>query len=169
MEIRLTAGVARVLVTFLVATASMQLYAQTRSSSIARAPIGQISVEGGPVSPIYAFTFGAEQITDGATGGGGGAGKAVLDDVAIVKDADALSTSLLNFVVTGRHLQRVRVDIYGSNANQVASTFELEDVIVTRFETSGAASESVAFSYRLVRLTAGSATVCWDTSASRAC
>ena len=169
MKIRLTAGVARILVTFLAAAASMQLNAGTPSSSTAKAPMGEISVEGGPVSPIYAFTFAAEQITGGTTGGGGGAGKAVLDDVSIVKDADALSTSLLNYVVTGQHLQRVRVEIYGSNANQVASTFELEDEIVTRFETSGAASESVAFNYRLVRLTAGGATVCWDTSANMRC
>jgi type VI secretion system secreted protein Hcp len=169
MEIRHTAGVARVLVSLLVAATSMQLSAGTPSTSIAKAAIGRISVEGGPASPIYAFSFGAAQITGGATGGGGGAGKAVLDDVSIVKDVDALSTSLLDYVVTGRHLQRVRIETYGSNANQVASTFELEDVIVTRFETSGASSESVAFNYRLVRLTAGGATVCWDTSANMRC
>lgn len=86
-----------------------------------------------------------------------------------MKDADALSTSLLNYVVTGQHLQRVRVELYGSNANQIVSTFELEDVIVTRFETTGGAGESVAFGYRLVRLTAGGATVCWDASANMGC
>jgi type VI secretion system secreted protein Hcp len=169
MDIRLTARVARVLGAFVIAAASMPLNAAPPSSSNAKGPIGQISIESGPVSPIYAFTFGAEQITGGTPGGGGGAGKAVLDDVSIVKDADALSTSLLNYVVTGRHLQRVRIEIYGSNANQVASTFELEDVIVTRFQTSGAVSESVAFNYRLVRLTAGGATVCWDASANMGC
>ena len=61
------------------------------------------------------------------------------------------------------------IEQVNAHVGEAHGSYELEDVIVTRFETTGGAGESVAFGYRLVRLTAGGATVCWDTSANMGC
>src|SRR5262249_32430127 len=68
----------------------------------------------GPGGTIEAFGS-DEPISIALSGGGGGAGKAVIGPLVITKDVDSASPQLVSAALTGRHIQQVKVDLIRKN------------------------------------------------------
>ena len=89
---------------------------------------------------VIAFRFGVST-NEAATGGGGGAGKAMLEDLVVVKQIDPLSPNLMLACATGRTykeatftiLPAVRDGVRGGNG----AMYKLEDVIVESVRQMG--------------------------------
>lgn len=141
---------------------STQLLAQSPPSDAAL-PIGQLSVAGAPAVPIYAFSSG---VSNPVSGPGGGAGAAILSDIAVGKLADAQSTALFSAIVRGQHIPSVRIELYENG--KVAAIYELGDVVVTSF-VSGNTGESVAFNFARLTFTVAGQTFCWDKATNSSC
>lgn len=169
MTIRIASVLVGALIAAVMAVVPTGLNAQPGQANAQTTPIGQVSVEGGPPSPIYSFSFGAENLIADAPGGGGATGRPVVHEISIGKSADALTTSLLRYVLEGRHLNGVRIDLFASVSNRSTATFELSDVVVTSLTTNGAAQESVTLRYGQVALTVGGSSFCWNSTNTASC
>lgn len=129
------------------------------------AAIGQLTIGDAASVPIFAVS----SVVENVGGGAGGAAPAALSDIAIVKRADALSTPLFSAIVRGEHLPTVRIDLHEPGKATVAASFELADVVVTGFTTSGDQGEAVTFDFRRVTFSAAGQSFCWDTLSNTSC
>ena len=131
--------------------------------------IGQVTVNQGAPVPIYAVSLDVKNpFVD--IGGGIGTGKATLSDISIQKVADALSTDLFRLALLGEHVPQVRIELYGPGTTTVASTFLLQNVVVTGFATAGAeGGENVTFHYERLTFGTSGAPFCWDIKQNKAC
>jgi type VI protein secretion system component Hcp len=134
-------------------------------------PVGQISIDGGTPSPIYGFSLGAATpFTWSRTDGGAGtSGRLSFSEVAIAKNADALSTELLRLVATASHRAAAEVQLYQAGTTTPQSTYLLGDVVVTSFQSAGGGAESVALAFSRLTLTTAGTSFCWDVGLNRAC
>ena len=93
----------------------------------------------------------------GPAGGGGSAGKAVVDGVVVGKHTDLATVPLVEAAATGRHIERVVITLErGAKPPFPFLVVELEDVIVTRVNSSwsgGLPDEEVAFAV---------GRICWE-------
>ena len=120
--------------------------------------VGQIVIEdlNPPSEPslLFGVSIGVKN-TGGALGGGGGAGKAVFDDFAVVKPIDALSPQLMVATATGEHFKKATIEIFGPDGPSGAPvlTWELNDVLISGVEFSASGdepSDTVTLSYAKV-------------------
>lgn len=91
-------------------------------------------------SDVLGFAGGVENtITIGSGTGGAGAGKATFDSFTLTKLVDATSPSLLMFAVTGRHFDKVTVDLFraGTQVPELTYTFKLAFVTETKHSLLG--------------------------------
>lgn len=131
--------------------------------------IGQMSVNQGAPVPIYAVSLDVKNPFI-ESGGGTGSGKASLSDISIQKLSDALSTDLFRLALLGEHVPQVRIELYSSGTTTVASTFLLQNVLVTGFATAGViGGESVTFHYERLTFGTGGTPFCWDIAQNKAC
>jgi type VI protein secretion system component Hcp len=87
---------------------------------------------------VLAFSWGASNSAT-ASGSGGGAGKANIQDVSFTKYVDAISPLLFRAVATGQHLPSASITFASKGAPTV--TLQLTTVLVTSFSTGGSSGE----------------------------
>jgi hypothetical protein len=127
--------------------------------------IGQLTVgQGAPVA-IYAVSL---DVKNPLADDGSGTGRANFSDLSIQKLADALSTDLFRLALRGEHVPQVRIELYNAGTTTVASTYLLENVLVTGFATAGA-GEAVTFHYERLTFGTSGAPFCWDLKQNKAC
>ena len=105
------------------------------------------------------------------SGGGSGTGKATFSPLKVKKVIDSASPLLMNSVATGVHIPTAVVTVYKPGTTRALGVYELEEVVVTGVEQSGAkgSSETVSLSYRTVTFTAGGESWCFDLVSSTGC
>lgn len=149
-------------------TAVLRVSAQTKlpPAILPQNPaIGQLSVNQGAPVPIYAVSLDVLNpfVDDGS-------GRASLSDISVQKMADTLSTEFFRLALQAEHVPQVRIDLYNSGTTTVASTFLLQNVVVTGFATAGVASgEAVTFHYERLTFGTGGTPFCWDIKQNKAC
>lgn len=93
-----------------------------------------------------------------ATGGGGGAGKAVAGPLTIIKNLDVASPQLFLALATGRHFPNVVLRFYKDGETLLnIYTMTLSDVTIGALATANNAAqagvvETVRFNYRTIRM-----------------
>ncbi|HWD45987.1 MAG TPA: type VI secretion system tube protein Hcp [Actinomycetota bacterium] len=110
-------------------------------------------------------------------GGGGGAGRAVVDGVVIGKHTDLATVPLVEACATGRHIERVVITLERGFVPRFRFlTIELEDVVVTRVNSSwsgGRPDEEVSLGFNRICWEyrrapgAGAVRFCFDLSAGQ--
>ena len=90
---------------------------------------------------VLAFSWGASSSGTTHQGGGGGAGKANVQDLSITKFLDTNSPRLFKALVTGEHLRKVTLTWVGPNGAPT-SILKLEDVLVSSQSGGGSAEEN---------------------------
>ena len=101
--------------------------------------VGQATVDGlnnGQPFAIRGFSWGATASVDTSGGSGGGAGKAIVEDLTIVHGVDASSPAFVNAAATGDTTGR-RVDLYRPGTTNAYARYTLSDVLVTRVLHAG--------------------------------
>ena len=116
--------------------------------------------------PVLSWSWGASNPVD-LSGGGGGAGKVNLGDLAIMKPFDACSPALFGAVATGKAFPNLTLT--ASNKDGTTTTLTLSDVHVSSWQASGsatseAAAESASFTFSKICLADGGsgARFCYD-------
>jgi type VI secretion system secreted protein Hcp len=96
-------------------------------------------------------------VTSEVASGGGGSGRATLQELSVVKTVDRASPLLALKCATGQHIQRVVLTVDrpgGSNRPYLEIT--LEDVVITSYQPGGADDnlplEHVSFAFREIQL-----------------
>lgn len=115
--------------------------------------------------PVYAFSVGASQSGTTHVGGGGGAGRADFQDLAVTIAAGTYSPDLLGYLATGTILNGAVLDV--PLPDGTPATYELENVIITSISEGGSGSEDHRFenmtlNYRAVTKTIGDASFGWN-------
>ena len=118
-------------------------------------------------SPALAFSWGASNSGSIVVGGGGGAGKALIQDVSVTRTPDGQSTKLLESVVKGTVLTSITV-------TKGPMKLILTDVMISSYTVGGAdgdkSTESISMKFRKFSYTAdGSAPFCFDLAANKDC
>ena len=123
---------------------------------------------GGGTFLVNSYSFGATQTGDLTSGGGGGAGKAVVSDLNIQRGMDGCSPALFGSVVSGKHFTTATLLQTDANGNTLL-TVTLSEVLVSGYQISGnqqnpAPVEGVSFAYRKICVEEASsgAKVCYD-------
>lgn len=103
---------------------------------------------------VLSFSFGAAQTGSFHHGGaGGGAGKAEIQDISIMKQVDKASPMLYKFCASGKHIKNIVIFAQkaGDGDNPLTYyTIKLEDVLVSSINNQGSSggdmiTESIAF------------------------
>lgn len=118
-------------------------------------------------SPALGFSWGASNSGTVVVGGGGGTGKATIQDVSVTRTPDGQSTKFLESVVKGTVLTSVTV-------TKGPMKLILTDVMFSAYTTGGAdgdkSTESIAMKFRKFSYTAdGSVAFCFDLAANKDC
>lgn len=128
--------------------------------------LGCSTALGSDTFAVQAWSWGASNPVD-LSGGGGGAGRVSLSDLALQKAFDACSPALFGAVATGKAFPNLT--LAASNKDGTTTTVALSDVRVSSWQAGGnsasdAATESVTFTFSKVCLTDGSsgAKFCYD-------
>ena len=118
---------------------------------------GQIEVAG--------FSWGAYNSGSFQTGGGGGAGKANVQDLAITKYFDSSSPKLFAAVLTGQHLKNAALHVVQSTVDGSKlelMTLELNEVMISSAQLGAIAvdpgtrmQESITITFASLKLTHG--------------
>jgi len=94
---------------------------------------------------IESFSWGTTNPAAGAhgTGGGGGAGKVSVHDISVTKLADKSSADLMKAAATGQHIKTAKLFVRKQGTEQQDYLqYELENVLISNFSTSGHGSSS---------------------------
>ena len=89
---------------------------------------------------ITACSWGASNSGSTHIGGGGGAGKANVQDFSFTKFIDVTSPKLFLAVVTGKHIPKATITFTGRRG-QPAIVYELSEVLVTSISEGESAAE----------------------------
>lgn len=98
-------------------------------------------------SDVLAWSWGVSQSGTTHMGGGGGAGKASIQDISITKWVDSASAELIGSLTKGEHISTAEFYSYltsGSCSGLCKSTYikiEFEDLIVSSVSTGGSGGE----------------------------
>ena len=85
---------------------------------------------------ILSFSWGITN-TGSVTGGGGGAGKPVVQDFTIVKAMGASSPQLMEKCCRGEHIPSVSVTLASKESKQEYMKIKLEDCLISSYQTGG--------------------------------
>ena len=88
---------------------------------------------------IFSFSWGVSQTSSHGGGGGGGAGKVQMQDFHFFKPSGKASPKLMLHCCTGRHFPKATVFVttQGSEREDVYQRYELENVMISSYQTSG--------------------------------
>jgi len=90
---------------------------------------------------LMSFSFGADQPATAATGGGMGAGKVHMHDMAVTKLVDKASPKLLLACATGQHIQKAVLTVRKAGGEQQEfMIITLTDILVSSVNSSGHAA-----------------------------
>ncbi|MBR9985433.1 MAG: type VI secretion system tube protein Hcp [Desulfosarcina sp.] len=91
---------------------------------------------------VLAWSWGVSQSGSMHVGGGGGAGKANIQDVSVTKYVDKASTNLLRKCCNGAHLKKAIMTVRKSGENPVDYVvIQMEPIMVTSVSTGGSGGE----------------------------
>lgn len=110
------------------------------------------------------FSFGGTQAGTFAYGGGGGAGKAAIQNLTFTHHVDVASPKLFGAMTTGVHLKEARFDAQPAGGAPEVRV-RLTDVIVTSVQVDGAGSrarESVSLNFAKIVYEVGAQKAGWD-------
>jgi len=87
---------------------------------------------------ITSFGWGATQPGNMAVGGGGGAGKAAFNNLAVDALIDKSTTAILKHCASGKHISKVELSVCKAGGQQVEyARITLEDVLVVSVNYNG--------------------------------
>lgn len=120
-------------------------------------------------SEVLAWSWGASNAGSAHMGGGGGAGKANVQDISLTRYTDSQSVALLRAVATGQYFSEVEIKREGMR-------ILLKDVLVTSYSVGGTASKkdlqteniTLNFAKVIYELDKG-APYCFDIAANTTC
>ena len=104
---------------------------------------------------LLSFSWGITNKTSN-TGGGGGAGKPVVQDFTIVKSMGASSPVLMEKCCRGEHIPSVSITLASKESRQEYLKIKLEDVLISSYQTGGGGGggsvpmDQVSFNFRSV-------------------
>ena len=106
---------------------------------------------------VLSFGWGATQSASFAFGGGGGTGKASIQDFSFVKQPDTATAKLFKGVVTGEHIPEATLILVKAGESQQAfMKLKMTNVIITGYQTGGSAgvlpAEQCSFAFQKVEL-----------------
>lgn len=91
---------------------------------------------------ILAWSWGASSSGTMHVGGGGGAGKASIQDISITKWVDKASKGLMEYCVTGKHFGSGQLTVRKAGGEPLEYIkIELEAVLITSISTGGSGGE----------------------------
>lgn len=98
---------------------------------------------------VDSFSWGANQTSSMASGGGGGAGKVSFCDLNVVAKIDKAYPAVLKHCATGKHLGSVEISLCKAGGSQIEfGHITLTDVLVTVVNVDGTnGSDFVTVSY----------------------
>ena len=106
---------------------------------------------------LLSFSWGITNKTSN-TGGGGGAGKPVVQDFTVVKEIGSSSPHLMEKCCTGQHIPSVSLTLASKETKQEYLKIKLEDVLISSYQTGGSGGsvpmDQVSFSFRSVDIQA---------------
>ncbi len=133
-------------------------------------PVGTLTISA-PFgsSPVLAWSWGASNSST-QVGGGGGAGKANIQDLSLTRYADGQSPLFFNAVAKGQHLATV-VLVDGS------TTITLTEVLITSYSTGNSSvdgkpttrTENITFNFGAITYTVNGVTACFNPSTQSSC
>jgi type VI secretion system secreted protein Hcp len=91
---------------------------------------------------LLSFSWGITNKTS-STGGGGGAGKPVVQDFTIVKSMGASSPQLMEKCCSGQHIPSVSLTLSSKESRQDFLKIKLEDCLISSYQTGGGGGGSV--------------------------
>lgn len=97
---------------------------------------GYLTIDGSVV-PFWSYSVGVQHVA-APTGGGGGAGKAVFQDLALTMPASSASAKLWLACAQGTHFGQAKVEIVDAKGVRLAE-FHLTDVLISSYQTGGSA------------------------------
>ncbi len=89
---------------------------------------------------VISWTLEASQPGTFHGGGGGGAGKASIEDLSVTKYRDACTSLLFMRTFTGDHFEKVRLDVR-SPAGEIVIQIEMTNVLVSSVGAGGSSEE----------------------------
>ena len=93
---------------------------------------------------VESFSFGETQSGTQSFGGGGGAGKVQMQDFHFVMKLNSASPFLFDGCAQGEHYKKATLSCRkAGKGQQVFLTWEMEDVLVTSYQTGGSAGADV--------------------------
>src|ERR671925_272518 len=101
---------------------------------------------------IFSFSWGISNPTVLSSGGGGGAGKASFQDLHLEGPTSSASPVLAKGCASGQHFQKAYLTVRKAGGDQSSAEFYkiiLEDVLVSSFQSAGAANERPEESFSL--------------------
>jgi type VI secretion system secreted protein Hcp len=119
-------------------------WAQKTNIVVAVEGLGCTTPSGPGTFPASAWSFGVSNTADVSSGGGGGAGKANVNDLSVTKAFDACSPSLFGGVVVGKHYKSVTLTQSGKKDSDLL-VVTLTDVLVSSYQISGNQSQEDPF------------------------
>jgi type VI secretion system secreted protein Hcp len=92
---------------------------------------------------VLAWSWGASQSGTAHMGGGAGAGKVSVQDIAVTKYVDAASADLLKAICTGKHIDKGTLVVRKAGGDTALEyiKIEMETVFVTGLHTGGSGGE----------------------------
>ena len=94
------------------------------------------AASGGPIVEALAWSWGVSNSGTTHQGGGGGSGKANVQDLSVTKYTDSFTPALIEYVATGVHLPEVTL-------TQGGLVLTIKDVLVTSVSTGGSSGEVI--------------------------
>ena len=119
---------------------------------------------------VLAWSWGASNSGTTHQGGGGGAGKASIQDLSMTKYQDQFSPVLLGALLTGVHVASAVLS-YGDKKTGTAVRLEVREVLVTSLSMGGSSgedrlTENLTLNFAEVTFTHGTTTISWDVVAN---
>lgn len=91
---------------------------------------------------VLAWSWGASQSGSMHLGGGGGSGKASVQDISVTKYIDASSTNLMEAVFKGKHFPEAKLTVRKAGENPLEYLkVTMTDVLITSVSTGGSGGE----------------------------
>ena len=91
---------------------------------------------------ILAWSWGASSSGTMHSGGGGGAGKASIEDINVTKYVDKASKGLLEYCTTGKHFPKGKITVRKAGGTPLEYIkIELDEVLITKVSTGGSGGE----------------------------
>jgi type VI secretion system secreted protein Hcp len=107
---------------------------------------------------VLAWSWGVSQSGSTQFGGGGGSGKANVQDISITKRIDKATPNLLQYCLTGKHVKDATLTMRKAGTKPVEYlVINLEDIIISGLTTGGSSggdllTENVTLNFAKVKL-----------------